>query len=140
MCGWESCAKRRSGSDYPSSLYCCWQVSSPWLAATSHNEDAAVCPGAECAGETVLGNPSLLRAELNVTQFLAEDLDRLSTIDYSYLDESTIDAMIAKLTSHLLNPDAEKPYATEDVSEYDERLCSILSNGEFPQKGGEDVD
>lgn len=103
------------------------------------DEDSVACPGAEFAGEIILGNSSLFRAELNVIAFLTENLQHLSSIDYKYLNETTSDGMVGKLNSAPPNSDAEKPYATEDVSEYGEILCSILCNAVFPLKDGDHV-
>ncbi len=50
-------------------------------------EETNTVEGASCPGEIVLGNPILVHTGLNVTEFIAENIDRLSSLDYGNLHE-----------------------------------------------------
>lgn len=45
-------------------------------------EDVNMFPGATCTGEIVFGNPFLIKAGLDVIEFIADNLDKLASIDF----------------------------------------------------------
>jgi len=49
-------------------------------------DDTSIMPGADCTGEIILGNPFLVYSSLDVTDFLADNMDHLSTLDYGALN------------------------------------------------------
>lgn len=69
------------------------------------DKDQNIRNGAAWTGEIVLGNPFLLRAGFNVADFVADNMDRLSLIDYSYINTTTEGGKIGKLGSEILQVD-----------------------------------
>jgi len=60
-------------------------------------DDVSIMPGADCAGEIILGNPFLVHSGLDVTDFLADNIDHLSKIDYGALNTIKHPTKIGKL-------------------------------------------
>ena len=87
--------------------------------------------GAACAGEIVLGNPFLLHSGLNVSDFIAENLSRLSSLDYGDLNQESAPTTIGKLGRTLLSTDNISDAQVDDPS----RICNMFANGDFPSTG-----
>lgn len=66
------------------------------------DEDTAIRNGAACSGEIVLGNTFFLHAGLSLTDFVADKMDRLSSIDYGNINTTSDCGKIGKLGSELL--------------------------------------
>eukprot|EP00171_Calliarthron_tuberculosum_P007262 IDg7262t1 len=105
--------------------------------------DTSIMAGAGCPGEIVLGNPVLVHSGLDVKDFIADNIERLSSLDYGDLFKEERPTKIGKLGVKLLTNDPMLFSLTSEDSEltyYDSRLCSLVSNGDFPLKDGDDVD
>lgn len=95
--------------------------------------DTHVRSGNAYAGEIILGNQFLVASGLNVKNFLADYIDRLSSIDYGNLDSEEETAKVGKLGFLLLSQDIDIDGKDKQLS----AICSILTNGNFPQKDGD---
>ena len=101
-------------------------------------DDKSVFPGADSPGEIALGNPFLVHSGLDVTDFLANNIDRLSSLDYGVLDREDRPSKIGKLGIRLLT---EEKYSEEkNISELPSGICNLISNGDFPLNDGDTVD
>ncbi len=69
--------------------------------------------GASCPGEIILGNPFLVHSGLNVTDFIAENIDDLSSLDYGNLHGEAVPDKIGKLCVKLLTTD---PLSNKETS------------------------
>lgn len=98
--------------------------------------DGKVAPGNVCAGEIILGNPFLKASGVDVKDFLADNIERRSSIDYGTLDVEESTAKVGKLGLKLLSIDIDKPWKEIEPI----RLNSMMSNDHFPLKDGDDVD
>lgn len=99
------------------------------------DKDAHVFPGYDCAGEIILGNPWLVHSGLNVKDFLADNIERLASIDYGNLQVQEETAKVGKLGLKLLSQDIDLNEEAVAAA----RLCSMMSNGNFPLMDGDDI-
>lgn len=65
-------------------------------------ENTTIRDGASCSREIFLGNPILLRAGLNVIDFVAENFKSFFSIDYGYINSSTNVGKVGKLGAQVL--------------------------------------
>ena len=104
------------------------------------DEDANVVPGAACAGDIVLGNPFLIKAGLDVTDFVADNLEKLASIDFGTLQSVQPAAKIGKLTAQMLSSQEETSTINPDDVDTVAKLCTLIQNGDFPLRDGDDID
>lgn len=101
------------------------------------DNDNHVSPGNDCAGEIILGNPFLVKSGLNVKDFLANNIDRLASIDYGIVQVEEDTAKVGKLGLKLLSNEV----SLDNINQLEpSRLCSMVSNCNFPLKDGDDID
>ena len=100
------------------------------------DNDIHVVPGNACAGEIILGNPFLIASGLNVKDFLADNIERLATIDYGKLQVPEKNTKVGKLGMKLLSNKIDLDFTMLNPL----RLCSMMCNGNFPLKDGDDID
>ncbi len=100
------------------------------------DNDNHVVPGNACAGEIILGNPFLKASGLDVKDFLADNIERLSAIDYGNLEVEERTAKVGKLGLKLLSNDIGMAEGEIEPT----KLCSMMSNDKFPLKDGDDID
>ncbi len=100
------------------------------------DNDNHVVPGNACAGEIILGNPFLKASGLDVKDFLADNIERLSAIDYGNLEVEERTAKVGKLGLKLLSNDIGMAEGEIEPT----KLCSMMSNDNFPLKDGDDID
>lgn len=109
------------------------------------DKDDCAKPGNACAGELVLGNPFLIRSGLNVKDFVANNLSHLASIDYGELQREEAPSKVGKLGFKILS----RGVSTDDTPIFPNgilfspgtpRPCSMLANGDFPLKDGDDID
>ncbi|CAN8068627.1 unnamed protein product [Agarophyton chilense] len=101
-------------------------------------KDTTLLPGADCAGEIVLGNLFLVHSGLDVTDFLANNIDHLSSLDYGALNTIKHPVKVGKLGARLLT---DQPSSSEiDIATISPRICNIVSNGDFLLKDGDEID
>ena len=94
------------------------------------DNDNHVVPGNACAGEIILGNPFLKASGLDVKDFLADNIERLSAIDYGNLEVEERTAKVGKLGLKLLSNDIGMAEGEIEPT----KLCSMMSNDNFPIK------
>ncbi len=70
-------------------------------------DENSTVDGASCPCEIILGNPVLVHSGLNVTDFIAENIDRLSSLDYGNLHGDPAPTKVRKLGMKLLTGGAE---------------------------------
>ncbi len=73
--------------------------------------ETSIVEGAACADEIVLGNPSLVHSGLSVTDFIAENINRLSSLHYGNLHGDPAPTKVEKLVVQLLTGGAEPTQA-----------------------------
>ena len=100
--------------------------------------DTNVIPGADCAGEIVLGNPFLVHSGLDVTDFIANNIDHLSKIDYGALNSVKHQETLGELGVRLLTE--PEPETEIDITQVPPRICNIVADGDFPLKDGDEID
>ncbi len=91
--------------------------------------------GVSCPGEIILGNPFLVHSGLNVTDFIAENIDHLSPLDYGNLHGEAVPDKIGKLGVKLLTTDPLSNEGTSFAPAYSAeapRLCHLIANGDSP--------
>ena len=101
------------------------------------DEDTYIKPGAACSGEIFLGNPFLIRSGLDVKDFVATNISRLSAIDYGALHNEPMSTEVGKLGCKLLSNQVAD---TNGLLTHGPRVCSMLANGDFPLKDADDID
>ena len=99
------------------------------------NNESHIRPGHSCAGEIILGNPFLVASGLDVKDFLASNLEKLASIDYGTLETLSVPSRVGNLGMHLLKNEIDIDVVDLDPS----RVGSMMSNGNFPLKDGDDV-
>lgn len=127
------------------------------------DSDTVVSAGFGSSGEIVLGNPFLISSGLNGKDFLADNIQSLSAIDYNELHQEEQTLRVGKLGFTLLSqkvltadfPEADPPTELAILSsektplsvitevrfaKNSPRLCIMVSNGSFPLKDEDDVD
>lgn len=100
------------------------------------DNDTSVRPGNGCAAEIILGNPFLVTSGVNVKDFLADNIERLYSIDYGDLQVESETSKVGKLGMSLLSDEIDM--GKDDIKP--SRICSMMSNGHFPLKDGDDID
>lgn len=104
-----------------------------------HDENSSIRTVGAWAGTTVYESSFRLIAGLSVTDFVAVNLERLSTIDYARPSESTSTmSRIAKLGSQLLPPVHSQP--TSAVESWVGLFGSLVGNGEVHLLDGDNFD
>eukprot|EP00171_Calliarthron_tuberculosum_P007128 IDg7128t1 len=101
--------------------------------------ESVIAPGTVCPGEIVLGNPFLVRSGLIVTEFIADNIQRLANIDYGYLNKEEAKSKIGKLGIFLLKhsypdvPSCQSESLPDDISYNPSTLvfCNMVINGDF---------
>lgn len=96
---------------------------------TVHNKDKNVRSGAGCVEEIFLGNHFLLRAGLDVANFVADNMERLSSNGYGYINTSSDDGKIGKLGSQLLDLDCSNSHVTPIP---EQKTSTQIANGDLP--------
>lgn len=71
------------------------------------DEDYYVFPGDVSARVIFLGNPFLIRGGLDATAFVADNLERLASIDYGLLQTNQSRSTIGKLSEKMLSCQAD---------------------------------
>ncbi len=98
-------------------------------------DETTAVDGASCPGEIILGNPFLVHSGLNVTDFIDENIDHLSSLDYGNLHDEDVPDKIGKLGVKLLTTDPLSNEETSFAPAYSAeapRLCHLIANGDFP--------
>lgn len=110
------------------------------------DHDETIQPGNDCPGEIILGNPFLIASGLDVKDFLADNIDHLSSLDFGELITDDV-GKVGKLGISLLSQsiDLEKNDTTTTCGDechkiHGPKVCSMMSNGSFPLKDGDDID
>ncbi len=97
-------------------------------------DETVAVDGASCPGEIILGNPFLVHSGLNVTDFIAENIDHLSSLDYGSLHVEDVPEKIGKLGVKLLTTDPLSNEETSFPSAYSAeapRLCHLIAKPRF---------
>ncbi len=105
----------------------------PGLAFIMPSNETSTVQG---AGEIILGNPFLL------TDFIAKNMDRLSSVDYDNLHEDPAPTKVGKLGVKLLTGSAERTQAAPHALGFSAaapRLCLMIANGDLPVVDSDDV-
>ncbi len=106
------------------------------------NETSTV-PGAACTGEISLGNRFLVYSGLSVTDFIAENIDRPSSLDYGNLHGDPPQTKVGKLGVRLLTGSTEPTKATAHALGFSDAapcLCPTIANGDLPLVDSDDID
>ncbi len=106
-------------------------------------EENSTVDGAFCPGEIILGNPFLVHSGFNVTDFIAENIERLPSLNYGNLHSEAVPEKIGKLGVKLLTTDPLPNEETSFAPAYSKdapRLCHLIANGDFPLREGDDID
>ncbi len=112
---------------------------------SSHHpcDETTAVDGASCPGEIILGNPFLVHSGLNVTDFIAEYIERLSSLDYGNLHGDPAPAKAEKLGVKLLIGGAEPAQAAPHALGFSAaalHLSRMIANGDLPLVDGDDID
>ena len=105
--------------------------------------DKYTVAGASCPGEIVLGNPFLIHSGLKVTDFIAQNIERLSALDYGELHDDNAPTKIGKLGLKLPSQGSVLPDKSPDTSETIDKnrnVCPTFVNGDLPAKEGGIID
>ncbi len=106
-------------------------------------DETSSADGASCPGEIILGNPFLVHSGLNVTDFIAENIEQLSFLDYGNLHGDPAPTKVGKLSMKLLiggpEPTQAAPHAL-GFSAAAPRLRPMIANGDLPLVDGDDID
>ncbi len=65
-------------------------------------DETSTVHGASCPGEIILGNPFPVHSDLNVTDFIAENIDRLASLDYGNLHGDPAPTKVRRIGVELL--------------------------------------
>ncbi len=99
--------------------------------------------GASCSGEIILDNPFLVHSGLNVTDFIAENIYRLSSLDYGNLHGDHAPTKVGgagRETSHRrCRAYAATPLAL-GFSAAAPRFCPMIANGDLPLVDGDYIE
>ena len=93
--------------------------------------------------EIFLGNISLLQVGLDVKDFIAGSVDRLSQLDYKPPANTKDDSKIGNLDVRLLTPDDpdDLKFNMEKFKENEElNICILIENGDLPMYDGDEID
>ncbi len=72
-------------------------------------DETSIVHAASCPGEIILGNPFLVHSGLSMTDFIAENIDRLSSLDFGSLDGDPALTKVGKPGVKLPTGNAEPP-------------------------------
>lgn len=97
-------------------------------------DDRNVFPGADCAGEILFGNPFLVQSGIDVTYFLANNIDNLYFLDYGVLNREEHYFKMGKMGICIFT------FRKNYTSEFTSRVCNLILNGYFLLKNGYVVD
>ncbi len=106
-------------------------------------DESSTVHGVSCLGEISLDNLFFVHSGLSVTDFIAENIDRLSSPDYGNLLGDPAPTEVGKLGVQLLISNAELPEAMPygmRFSDATTRLCLMTANGDLPLVHGDDID
>lgn len=95
-------------------------------------KEAVVHSNASCPGELALGNPFLIRSGLDVTDFISENVDRLSSINYGK-GTSYQQGKIEKLCEKILVLLKDTLYSENPM------LYALTFNGDFSITDFDDI-
>lgn len=91
--------------------------------------DTTLASVADCADEIVLENAFVVHSGLDVTDFLAKNIDDLSTLDYGSLHSGNASIKVGKLGVCILTEQSST--SNIDVSNIPSRFCNIVMNVGF---------
>ncbi len=105
-------------------------------------DETSTVDGASCPGESILCNPFLVYSGLNVTDFIAENIDRLSVPGLRQPARRSRSDEVGKLGVKLLSGGAEHTQAAPHALGFSAapHLCPMIANGDLPLVDGDDID
>lgn len=107
------------------------------------DQSTYIKPGTVCPGEIFLGNPFLIYSSLNVKDFVAQNIERLSSTDFCEIHAKKTSTKVGKFGLKVISQQviADASDSLDDSHHSrSSQLCSMKANSNFPLKDGDDID